>query len=500
MDLHAEYHFPKKQSLCCASCKKPCPYFIQLPAQLTENPQFLLCQECLLARKQSTNIILPPGNSSRLMQVPAPLTPEESRSPRSPPTRLSSSSSPPATSYTTSREAKISSGSHPTASPPNTHRCTECNIKFETLEDLENHGCMKKPCSTCLKTFKISDLVCKLDSYVCSACDSIPKDLWKCDKCKLTFTREEKYQKHNCVALGDGKACKMCQGRFNHSQLLLRGNRLVCKSCDKKLSTCGVCTETYVVSEGHLCRLQCEVCREMYNSSNTRAGRPALCNLCLDRQNSGLESDGLRTSQRAPSNDKVYQCIKCQKMCDSESEIKIHILTYHMNDKTHKCYLCSALFSTPAKLQTHLIEHNFSFSDRMNCPKCDWVTSDSSALMNHCVSEHSVTNRNFVCAYCLQSFFFETELINHSACHHNGIVAPYAPTSTTGDYSRKRSRSPNQSEPRMKAIKSEAVSDAEDDLFCSKCDVEFASLDQYNNHINIHHKGRYSILNVLFPI
>lgn len=430
-----------------------------------------------MSRKQSTSIILP----SRLMQVP-PLTPEESRSPHSPPTRLSSSSTPP--SYT--REAKNSSSSLHTASPPTTHRCNECSVKFESIEDLENHGCMKKPCNTCLKTFKISELVCKLDSYICSSCDSIPKDLWKCDKCKLTFTREEKYQKHNCVALGDGKACKMCQGRFNHSQLLLRGNRLVCKSCDKKLSTCSVCSETYVVNEGHMCRLQCEVCREMFNSSNARAGKPALCNLCLDRQTSDVDSGGSR-SQRVSSSDKVYQCIKCQKMCDSESEIKVHILTYHMNDKTHKCYLCSALFSTPAKLQTHLIEHNFSFSDRMNCPKCDWVTSDSSALMNHCVSEHSVTNRNFVCAYCLQSFFFETELINHSACHHNGINAAHP--QATGEYSRKRSCSPDQSGPRVKAIKSEAFSDVEDELFCSRCDVEFASLDQYNNHINIHHKG-----------
>ena len=483
--MHAEYHFPKNSTLNCASCKKACPYFIQLPPQLTENPQFLLCQECLLSRKQPTNIVLP----NRMLSMP-PLTPEA----RSPPARLSASSSSP---RSFSRDQKASLGSlHATSPSANNHRCSECNVKYESLEELESHACMHKTCVSCQKVFKISELVCKLDSYVCTACDSVPKDLWKCDKCKLTFTREEKYQKHNCIALGDGKACNLCQGRFNHSQLLLRGSKLVCKGCDQKLTTCRVCMEVYTQSEGHRCRLRCEACREMFTAAQQVVGKPILCNLCIDKQTSSVFEARIRPQVNLPT-DRVYQCIKCQKTCESENEIKVHILTYHMDEKAHKCYLCGNLFATPGKLQAHLVEHNFAFSDRMTCPKCDWSTSDATSLIGHCTSEHSVTNRSYVCSFCLQSFFFEAELVNHSSSHHGTVGSMYKSSSLSHEQlsNRKRSRSDEKSPnfpPKIKVIKSETFSDNDDndELFCSKCDLEFVSQEQYNIHLNLHHRGK----------
>ncbi|XP_067933295.1 zinc finger protein 423-like [Watersipora subatra] len=491
LELHAEFHFPKNPSLSCASCKKACPYFIQLPAQLTENPQFLLCQECLIMRKQATSLVIP----GRVMPLP-PHTPEG----RSPPMHLSitpghlsAGSTSPHSLPNDPRDHKANlTALHVNSPPGGLHRCPECNVKYETREELKSHDCMHKTCVSCQKVYKISELVCKLDSYICATCDAVPKDLWKCDKCKLTFTREEKYQRHNCIALGDGKMCYLCQGRFNHSQLLLRGNKLVCKGCDRKLMTCRICAEVYSQSEGHRCSLKCEGCHDMFFTTQQELGKPILCKLCVDKQTQATLDARARPITNL-SKDKVYQCIKCQKTCESENDIKIHILTSHVNEKNHKCHLCGSMFVTPAKLQSHLVEHNFTFNEHMACPKCSWSTSDATALIAHCASEHSVTNRSYICNLCLQSFFFETELINHSLSHHSEVVDLYK---SGGNFmkrlkSKKRSHdNDSNSPPKIKAIKSETFSDNDDggELFCSKCDLEFVSPEQYNIHMNLHHR------------
>lgn len=363
-----------------------------------------------------------------------------------------------------------------------THKCGECDTAFKSVLELESHECVKKKCSNCLKKFKLAELVCKLNSSICLLCDSTnSKDLWRCDKCKLTFTKEEKYQKHNCNALGDGKLCSICQGRFNHAQLLLRGQKLVCRSCNRKMCVCSRCDGILVGGEGHTCHLKCEKCGNMFDyCNNDHVSVPTLCSECNDRHK--LDTD--RNSQQLLS-EKVYQCIKCQMTCQSERQIQEHILDYHLNDTTHRCYLCSSVFSTPAKLQFHLIEHNFSSDERLHCPKCNWVTSDAASLMNHCAAEHSLTNRSHVCSYCLQSFFFETELVNHLASLHKISIKPTKefasakrPYCTDGD---------EKLQPEVKSIKKETTSDNEDELFCSECDIELASHDLYYSHVVMHH-------------
>ena len=362
-------------------------------------------------------------------------------------------------------------------SPSSTHRCKQCSVKFESIAELEKHSCSWKACAKCAKTFKSSELVGVRDELLCPPCHATPTDMWKCDKCKLTFTHQKKYQKHNCVALGNGKSCHMCHGRFKHSQLLLRGDRLVCKLCDRKLVTCRSCGETYLSEEKHACRRECIACHESF----TTMGEATICNLCVERRS--LEQvTRVEASEEPPQKDKVYQCIKCQMSYKSEQEIRLHVLTYHISEKTHKCHLCSGLFESPAKLQAHLIDHDFAFNERLVCPKCDWVTSEAATLMNHCVTQHSVASRSFTCPYCHQSFFFEAELLNHSFTHQeNGM--------------RKRNQIVPPDE-RTKRIKREVMSDEDggDDMFCSKCDAEFSCRDQYIYHISKEHAGTIFLL------
>lgn len=295
----------------------------------------------------------------------------------------------------------------------------------------------------------------------------------------------------------------MCHGRFNHSQLLLRGEELICRSCADSLTACSTCKE-YVGSSGdHVCSLKCHVCHETFRHQGRASPSPLdptgqpLCSVCKEKRS----CDSSRLENNSTS-ERVFQCIKCQKSCATENEIKLHILTFHRNETSHRCYLCVAVFNTPAKLQAHLIDHNFSFSNSLACSKCDFQTSNSAELLSHCSTKHNVASKPFFCPLCGQRFFFETELLNHSYSHHN-YSATIGTTPESNGHSGRMSRddkrrSSAESEdpgPTVKRIKMEALSDSEsdNDLFCSQCDREFSSPDGYIDHMMRHHAGTSSL-------
>jgi len=249
---------PKKPTLRCARCQKTCPYFIHLLTS-AENPQFLLCRECLVAQQGSVNIIMPV-----LQILDHQLTPPSGQ--------------------------------------------------------------------------------------------AMPIDMRKCDKCKLTFTCQRKYQKHNCAALGNGKSCHMCHGRFKHSQLLLWGSRLVCKPCDQQLVTSRSCGEAHLSEEKHACQ------------------RPSVERRSL-----------IQVPDELLQQDKVYQCIKCQMSYKSEQEIRLHVLTYHNCKAQHyvprrsfTCPYCHQSFFFEAQLLNHSFTHQENGmisdeegADNLLCPKCE---------------------------------------------------------------------------------------------------------------------------------
>lgn len=197
LDLHAEFHFPAKPQLRCARCKKPCPYFIKLPQKESTSPQFLMCQECLSSEKERTKVLL--STECRSVRSKTP----DARLSMAP--SLNYSVTPPPRSPDS---LKLSANTPLSDSPG--HKCPLCHVKFETGAALEGHTCLASRCGKCQKPYRASESG-KRNASLCMVCDLAAVDMWKCDKCKLTFTREEKYQKHNCMALG----------RFSWSDLVL---------------------------------------------------------------------------------------------------------------------------------------------------------------------------------------------------------------------------------------------------------------------------------------
>ncbi|XP_043921361.1 zinc finger protein 521 isoform X1 [Protopterus annectens] len=140
-------------------------------------------------------------------------------------------------------------------------------------------------------------------------------------------------------------------------------------------------------------------------------------------------STQLKTPQVSPmsrispshTEEKTYQCIKCQMIFYSEWDIQVHVAN-HMIDEglNHECKLCNQTFDSPAKLQCHLIEHSFEgMGGTFKCPVCFTVFVQANKLQQHIFTAHGQEDKIYDCSQCPQKFFFQTELQNHTLTQHS---------------------------------------------------------------------------------
>ncbi|KAM9427753.1 zinc finger protein 521-like isoform 3-T3 [Salvelinus alpinus] len=150
----------------------------------------------------------------------------------------------------------------------------------------------------------------------------------------------------------------------------------------------------------------------------------------VHREQGGDSNSGhLRTPQVSPmpraspsqTEEKTYQCIKCQMVFYSEWDIQVHVANHMLEEGlNHECKLCSQSFDSPAKLQCHLIEHSFEgMGGTFKCPVCFTVFVQASKLQQHIFSAHGQEDKIYDCSQCPQKFFFQTELQNHMLTQHS---------------------------------------------------------------------------------
>ncbi|XP_061776287.1 zinc finger protein 521 isoform X3 [Nerophis ophidion] len=161
----------------------------------------------------------------------------------------------------------------------------------------------------------------------------------------------------------------------------------------------------------------------------------------VHRDQGGDSNSGqLKTPQMSPmprsspsqTEEKTYQCIKCQMVFYSEWDIQVHVANHMLGPQVsgshhqleeglnHECKLCSQSFDSPAKLQCHLIEHSFEgMGGTFKCPVCFTVFVQANKLQQHIFSAHGQEDKIYDCSQCPQKFFFQTELQNHTLTQHS---------------------------------------------------------------------------------
>ncbi|XP_065788494.1 zinc finger protein 521 isoform X1 [Muntiacus reevesi] len=249
----------------------------------------------------------------------------------------------------------------------------------------------------------------------------VPK-LYKCASCLKEFRSKQDLVKLDINGLPYG----LCAGCVNLSKSASPGVNIAPGSSRPGLGQ----TENLGAVEGKgktgAPKTRCSSCNVKFESESELQNHIQTVHRELAPDSNSAQ---LKTPQVSPmprispsqSDEKTYQCIKCQMVFYNEWDIQVHVAN-HMIDEglNHECKLCSQTFDSPAKLQCHLIEHSFEgMGGTFKCPVCFTVFVQANKLQQHIFSAHGQEDKIYDCAQCPQKFFFQTELQNHTMTQHS---------------------------------------------------------------------------------
>nr|XP_015209320.1 PREDICTED: zinc finger protein 521 isoform X2 [Lepisosteus oculatus] len=267
-----------------------------------------------------------------------------------------------------------------------------------------------------------------------------PQKLYKCASCLKEFRSKQDLVKLDINGLPYG-LCALCVSGSKSASPTLNGS---------KQQVLGVGGQGETLSPGDSkskaasSKTRCSSCNVKFESEVELQNHTLSVHRDLAAESSGSQ---LRTPQASPmtrvspsqTEEKTYQCIKCQMIFYSEWDIQVHVANHmlatpsqnfrkelfisnHTKEEglNHECKLCSQTFDSPAKLQCHLIEHSFEgMGGTFKCPVCFTVFVQASKLQQHIFSAHGQEDKIYDCSHCPQKFFFQTELQNHTMSQHS---------------------------------------------------------------------------------
>ncbi|XP_026053455.1 zinc finger protein 521-like isoform X2 [Carassius auratus] len=263
----------------------------------------------------------------------------------------------------------------------------------------------------------------------------------KCAACLKEFHSKQDLVKLEINGLTYG-LCTLCVNTASSKNFTLNGGKLLHQGAQTSMGPAAGWTQGESLSPGPVKR------KALRSSSSSSSVSPSItktrCSSCNVKFESEVELQAhlqtvhrdqtpeaalLRTPDGSPmsrvspsqSDEKTYQCIKCQMVFYSKWDIQIHVANHMLEEGLiHECKLCSQTFDSPAKLQCHLIEHSFEgMGGTFKCPVCFIVFVQACKLQQHIFTAHGQEDKIYDCSQCPLKFFFQTELQNHSLSLHS---------------------------------------------------------------------------------
>ena len=111
------------------------------------------------------------------------------------------------------------------------------------------------------------------------------------------------------------------------------------------------------------------------------------------------------------------QCPQCSFNSDKKNELNNHVINAHGNQPS--CTFCLVRFNTKEALSKHIEEQhkeNTQVIRQLNCPQCNFTTSETSQLDDHVMKEHI---NHPSCPFCLVGYQNQGALRKHIGDRHN---------------------------------------------------------------------------------
>lgn len=333
--------------------------------------------------------------------------------------------------------------------------CVECNIVFNTNEDLEQH-----------KTIHSNDFS---DSTYTTIKEPLDSPLFTCDICVQTFNFEEELNQHKMTNHDDKRQiqfhCTMCTKTFNSNKSLVIHNikaHSIKKKPSKKCSKCNKTFKNMRSIKVHLKRNNCIPTTKINKTKNN-----------VKQTNTSTKTKLLEIKMEVEDNDESHECVVCKNVFPTKRSLichaKMHYYRLHgpncevcgqrcesveslldhfkchsskalsnlnnmnsrqkiaeyeqqhqlreVDNNEHKCYVCQKIFTTKVGLNIHYSQkHRKTNKQHKSCVLCNESFDSMNSLISH-VQDHVSKFDKFTCEICNELYLCDDYLVHMSKVH-----------------------------------------------------------------------------------
>ncbi|XP_055691459.1 zinc finger protein 208-like [Lutzomyia longipalpis] len=243
-----------------------------------------------------------------------------------------------------------------TVHAPDRYPCKICGKIFRTMERMSNHMHIHSSlrtwsCTLCDKIFTTDSGLRKHRKR--KHTELLPKDKpkgvkYKCGICKLTFSQEEKFEKHKNVH---------------------KDRTVICFYCNKSM----------------LDRSNLRVhCRKFHGNLPIDANDgPPVCTVC----NALCENIEALKEHFESHGEDPFECATCGSSFKRQEDFREHIQINHFSEDVYPCYMCGMVFETTESMKQHRTSH-LSLPNPFPCEFCSKNFSTVFLLNKHKETHH----------------------------------------------------------------------------------------------------------------
>lgn len=192
--------------------------------------------------------------------------------------------------------------------------------------------------------------------------------------------------------------CPDCERTFNYPQLMEEHRKRI-HTVQEKTFVCTVCEMAF----GRAQTLQVHMLTHTED-------KPVECKICHSRFKSELY---LKIHQVRHSGVRNFECPEeeCKKTFCTKSELNFHRRNVHSDEKPYQCPKCEKRYTKHSQLEKHMQGHSAKF----DCTECDKSFRGLKKLNSHVKASH--TPQSYDCETCKKHFRLKHSYNTHLKTH-----------------------------------------------------------------------------------